>query len=129
MTQDTALSAFVDGRSLPEDEARAIWKEFSEHMDEHRGDMSGFAAKRGWTSVAPEYREGQAVLVVRTTPSAPGLPPAPAPPKAAAPSTGAKKRPTRRPAAGGRASGGPAKKGSGPKRATPAKKGSGRPKG
>jgi hypothetical protein len=77
MTEGTVLAAFVDGVALGGDEARALWKDFSAHMDEHEGDVAGFAAKRGWASIAPEFRLGQAVLVVRTTPNAPG-PPAPA---------------------------------------------------
>jgi hypothetical protein len=109
MTTATALAAFLDGRALPEEEARALWQDFSEHMDEHRGDMAGFAAKRGWASVAPEYRGGQAVLVVRTTPGAPGLPPLAAAPKKPAPAGG------KRPQGGGkrRPKGPPPPRGSG----------------
>jgi hypothetical protein len=70
------LAAIVDGAPLGEDEARALWKDFSAHMDEHEGDMAGFAKKKGWLSVAPEYRRGQAVLVVKT-----GKPAAARPPK------------------------------------------------
>lgn len=66
------LLVLVDGSPLPEEEGRALWKAFSEHMDEHRGDMAGFAAKRGYVSVAPEYRQGKAVLVVKTTAPKPG---------------------------------------------------------
>lgn len=60
------LAVLVDGNPLADDEARAVWNEFSLHMDEHPGDMSGFAAKRGWASVRPEPRGGRAVLVVST---------------------------------------------------------------
>lgn len=60
------LAVVIDGAAMPEDEARALWTEFSRHMDEHRGDTSGFAKARGWASVSPEYRAGQAVLVVWT---------------------------------------------------------------
>ena len=60
------LAAVVDGAPLAEAEARELWKEFSAHMDEHQGDMAGFAKKKSWQSVAPEYRKGQAVLVVKT---------------------------------------------------------------
>ena len=69
---DTAsrLAAWLDGAPLPEDEARALWKEFSEHMDAHRGDMAGFAVKKGWFSVLPEHRDGKAVLMVRTSATA-----------------------------------------------------------
>lgn len=61
------LAALVDAAPLPEEEAKALWREFSEHMEANRGDMAGFAAKKGWRSIAPEYRGGKAVLVVRTT--------------------------------------------------------------
>jgi hypothetical protein len=56
----------VDGAPLPEDEGRALWTEFSTHMDANQGDMAGFAKKKGWQSVVPEYRQGKAVLVVKT---------------------------------------------------------------
>jgi hypothetical protein len=88
------LAALVDGAALGEDDARALWVAFSEHMDEHRGDMAGFARARGWHEVAPEYREGQAVLVVRTTPAAPKL--APATRRPTAPASGKGKPPSRR---------------------------------
>lgn len=54
----------LDGRPLPDDEARTLWQEFSRHMDEHEGDLAGFAKHKGWSSVKPEHREGRAVLVV-----------------------------------------------------------------
>lgn len=120
MTTANALAAFLDGKALPDDEARALWKDFSEHMDEHRGDMAGFAAKRGWASVAPEYRGGQAVLVVRTTPGAPGLPPAAKPTKKPAqggggrPPGGGKPRPKKGPPPA-RGGGGGGRKGPPPK--------------
>jgi hypothetical protein len=74
------LVALIDGAPLPEEEARALWKEFSEHMDEHQGDMAGFAKKKGWVSVAPEYRKGKAVLLVKTTAAPPKGPARPAKP-------------------------------------------------
>jgi hypothetical protein len=60
------LAALVDNKPLPEDQARELWNEFSLHMDENRNDMAGFAKKKGWKSVAPEHRRGQAVLLVKT---------------------------------------------------------------
>ena len=75
------LAGVIDGAPLAEEEAKALWKEFSEHMDANRGDMAGFAKKKGWFAVAPEYRDGKAVLVVRTTATARTLPAAPAPQK------------------------------------------------
>ncbi len=75
------LACVIDGVTLPEEDAKALWKEFSEHMDEKRGDMAGYAKKKGWFSVAPEYRGGKAVLVIRTTATARSLPPVQAPPR------------------------------------------------
>lgn len=61
------LAVLVDGAPLEDDEAREMWTAFSAHMDEHRGDMAGFAKAQGVHEVRPEYRRGQAVLVVSTT--------------------------------------------------------------
>jgi hypothetical protein len=69
------LAVLFDGAMLPEAEAKALWVEFSAHMDAHQGDMAGFAKKKAWFSVSPEYRAGKAVLVVRTTERAPAPPP------------------------------------------------------
>jgi hypothetical protein len=66
MTEPSRLSALVDGAALDAEAARALWTEFSAHMDENKGDMQGFARKKGWQSVAPEFRQGKAVLVVQT---------------------------------------------------------------
>ena len=66
MTEPSRLEALVDGAALDAEAARALWTEFSAHMDENKGDMAGFARKKGWQSVAPEFRQGKAVLVVKT---------------------------------------------------------------
>ena len=79
--EGSKLGGIIDGVSLSEMETRALWLEFSEHMDANRGDMVGYAKKKGWFSVAPEYRDGKAVLIVRTTATAKGPPPVAAPPK------------------------------------------------
>ena len=60
------LVVIVDGKTLPEGAARALWKRFSEHMDKNRSDTGGFARAEGFTSVRPESRGGQAVLVITT---------------------------------------------------------------
>lgn len=75
------LAGVIDGALLAEEDAKALWKEFSEHMDANRGDMAGFAKKKGWFAIAPEYRDGKAVLVVRTTATARTLPAVQAPQK------------------------------------------------
>jgi hypothetical protein len=61
------LAVMIDGQLMAEEEGRALFREFSEHMDVNRGDMAGFAKKKGWASVLPEYQKGKAVLVVWTT--------------------------------------------------------------
>jgi hypothetical protein len=66
MTEPSRLAALVDDAVLDAEAARALWTEFSAHMDENKGDMAGFARKKGWQSVAPEFRQGKAVLVVQT---------------------------------------------------------------
>ena len=63
MSERTRLAAEIDAKALGDEEARTLWTEFSAHMDENKGDMAGFAKKKGWQSVAPEYRAGRAVLV------------------------------------------------------------------
>jgi len=68
------LAATIDGRPLGEEEARALWVEFSAHMDEHQGDFAGFAKKKGFVSAVPEVQSGQAVLVLRTKPEKSGGP-------------------------------------------------------
>jgi len=103
------LAVLKDGAPLPDDEARTLWTAFSAHMDAHRGDMAGFAKQQGWHSVAPEYRKGQAVLVVSTTAEAAAAAQAAAAkaaPKPKAPPQGAgkpaQKKPSQ-PAQGGKA--------------------------
>jgi hypothetical protein len=59
-----ALRVLVDGVPMDDDEARAFWGRFSAHMEEHRGDLSGFAAGEGFASVHPEVQQGAPVLVV-----------------------------------------------------------------
>jgi hypothetical protein len=60
------LAAKIDAAELPEDEARRLWEAFSAWMDEHPNDMAGFAADRGYASVAPTYERGRAILIVKT---------------------------------------------------------------
>jgi len=87
----SALAVIVDGRKIEGDEARAIWVRFSAHMDEHEGDMDGFARAEGLLAARTEHRAGQAVLILSSTP----LPPAPVAPRSppAAPHRGSASRP------------------------------------
>lgn len=66
------LAVLVDGVPLPEDEARALWQRFSDWMEEHRGDLAGFAAREGFASVHPGVAQGNPVLLAsRTAPQRP----------------------------------------------------------
>ena len=38
MSEASRLAVLVDGKALGDDEARALWTEFSAHMDEHKGE-------------------------------------------------------------------------------------------
>jgi hypothetical protein len=58
-----ALSVLVDGRPLGDVEARAMWQRFSAWMEEHKGDLAGFAKAEGFASVHPELHGGEPVLI------------------------------------------------------------------
>jgi hypothetical protein len=59
-----ALAVLVDGAPMPESDARAFWQRFSDWMEEHRGDLAGFAASEGFASVHPGVAAGHPVLHV-----------------------------------------------------------------
>jgi hypothetical protein len=115
----SALGVLIDGAPLPDDEARAFWKRFSDWMEEHRGDLAGFARAEGFASVHPEMHVSGPVLIAsRTAPQRPysvaakrtsggvpakGVPGRVRPPKAGAAETRGTR--TRRPAPGGRRKG------------------------
>ncbi|MGH7295428.1 MAG: hypothetical protein ACRELB_10870 [Polyangiaceae bacterium] len=66
------LRVLVDGEALPTEEAISFWKRFSAWMDEHPGDLGGFARGEGLASVTPEMHAGAPVLVAsRTAPQKP----------------------------------------------------------
>jgi hypothetical protein len=68
----SALRVLLDGEPLPAEEAIAFWKRFSEWMDEHRGDLAGFASSEGLSSVQPEVHDGSPVLIAsRNAPQRP----------------------------------------------------------
>ncbi|HEY8079501.1 MAG TPA: hypothetical protein VIF62_35465 [Labilithrix sp.] len=56
------LVVLVDGAPMPEAEARAFWQRFSDWMEEHPGDLGGFAKQEGYASVHPGVEKGQPVL-------------------------------------------------------------------
>jgi hypothetical protein len=61
------LRVLIDGQPLASEEAIAFWKRFSLWMDEHPGDLAGFAGTEGLTSVTPEMHSGAPVLVASRT--------------------------------------------------------------
>jgi hypothetical protein len=68
----TALRVIIDGTPMADDEARAFWKRYADWMEEHRGDLAGFARAEGFESVHPELRGGGPVLLAsRTEPQRP----------------------------------------------------------
>jgi hypothetical protein len=66
------LLVVIDGTPLADEAAREFWRRFSEWMQEHVGDLAGFAAAEGLASVKPELHGGAPVLIAsRTAPQAP----------------------------------------------------------
>ena len=61
--QKQALAVVVDGEPMPAEEARAFWGRFSAYMEEHKGDLAGFAKQEGFASVHPSMTEAGAVLL------------------------------------------------------------------
>lgn len=61
------LGVLVDGVALPEAEARALWERFSDWMEEHRGDLAGFAEREGFASIHPGVQAGRPVLLASKT--------------------------------------------------------------
>lgn len=89
----SVLTVLVDGVPLPDEEARALWSRFSQWMEDHRGDLAGFAAREGFASVHPTVHGGRPVLTAsRTEPQRPYAP-ASQPSRGAGGSGGRQKRP------------------------------------
>jgi hypothetical protein len=61
------LSVVIDGVRVEAEAARAIWRRFSDYMEEHRGDLAGFARAEGFLSAHPQSDVGGAVLVLSHT--------------------------------------------------------------
>ncbi len=59
----TALRVVVDGVAMADDEAISMWHRFSAYMDEHKGDLAGFAKQEGLASIHPAMEKGLPVLV------------------------------------------------------------------
>ncbi len=69
------LAVVRDGVDLPEEQARALWRAFSEHMERSHLDYAGFARDHGFAKVKAEHRRGKAVLIVASVASLPPPPP------------------------------------------------------
>ena len=61
------LRVIVDGTPMAEPDGRAFWQRFSAWMEEHKGDLAGFAKAEGFASVHPELHGGEPVLVASRT--------------------------------------------------------------
>ena len=61
------LAVQVDGVALGEDEARGLWARFSAYMEEHKGDLAGFAKQEGFASVHPRMGPDGALLELSRT--------------------------------------------------------------
>jgi len=71
------LSVVLDGKAMPAEEGIAFWKRFSAWMEEHPGDLGGFAKSEGLASVHPEMVDGAPVLVASHTAAQKGYTTAP----------------------------------------------------
>jgi hypothetical protein len=65
--EGSALAVEIDGIPLSGEDARALWERFSAWMEEHRGDLGGFAEKEGYASVHPEVAHGRPMLRISRT--------------------------------------------------------------
>lgn len=65
------LAVVRDGVDLPEDQARALWRAYSEHLERNRDDVEGFARAHGFVAVRAEHRRGKAILIVSSVASLP----------------------------------------------------------
>lgn len=99
------MLVLVDGAPLPDAEGRALWQRFSDWMEEHKGDLAGFARAEGFASIHPGVRNGRPVLLASK--SAPQRPYAPVGRDDAGPKDAKEKRGDR-PAHGGPRPGGSA---------------------
>ena len=88
------LRVIVDGTPMAEADGRTFWQRFSAWMEEHRGDLAGFARTEGFASVHPEVHAGEPVLVASR--SAPQKPYTTAATKRGGGAQGAKKPPRSR---------------------------------
>ncbi len=66
------LRVLVDGKPLPESDARALWQRFSDHMEANKGDLAGFAKAEGFASAHPAMGpEGAELRLSRSAPQGP----------------------------------------------------------
>ena len=58
------LAVLLDGAPMAEEQALALWDRFSTWMEDHRGDLAGFAAQEGYVSIHPGVEGDRPVLRV-----------------------------------------------------------------
>lgn len=63
MAPPPPLAVKIDGQLLSDEEGRALWTRFSAFMEEHRGDLAGFAKTEGLASIHPAMEGDRAILV------------------------------------------------------------------
>lgn len=83
MSAQKPLKVWVDGELLADPDARAMWKRFSTWMDQHAGDLAGFARSEGFASVHPEIQAGSPALITSHTAAQRPYAPAPSRPPSA----------------------------------------------
>ena len=72
MKAGAKLTVRVDGVVMADEDARAFWARFSEHMETNKGDLAGFARAEGFASVRPTLGpDGPELVVSRTAPQQP----------------------------------------------------------
>ena len=100
------LGVVVDGQPMPAAEARDFWARFSAYMEEHKGDLAGFAKQEGFASVHPAMKDGAAVLLAsRTSAQRPYAPVRENDPAKGRAGSSGHQAPPRDPARGGRGGG------------------------
>lgn len=61
------LLVTVEGVPMEAEKARELWQRFSAYMEEHKGDLAGFAKSEGYVSAHPRSDGGKAVLALSRT--------------------------------------------------------------
>jgi hypothetical protein len=68
MQPRSRLAVIVGGKTLPAEDARALWEKFSAYMETHRNDFVGFARQEGWKFASVAAHQGVATLTLSNEP-------------------------------------------------------------